>query len=52
MVRDDDVDAALDSDMDRQAPFLVATGGEFSYTMYFNSDIPKEIHFQTWAITK
>lgn len=52
MVRDDDITAEIDSDIEHLAPFLVILGGEFSYTMFYNDLIPSKIRLQTVGVTK
>ncbi|XP_063397144.1 cell migration-inducing and hyaluronan-binding protein-like [Mytilus trossulus] len=51
MVRDDVSTAMMESDMEHNAPFLVILGGQYSYSMFFNNQIPNPVKILTEAVS-
>ncbi|XP_052080396.1 cell surface hyaluronidase-like [Mytilus californianus] len=53
MTRDDDFETAhVDADSPDDASFLVITGESYSYSMYFEEEVPKDINIQMIGLSK
>ena len=52
MTRDDDESRQILSNFEDHALFLVLLGGQYSYSAFFNEEIPAKILIDTEAITE
>lgn len=53
MTRDDDYESArVDADSSEDANFLVITGDSYSYSMFFEEEVPKNINIKMVGLSK